>query len=84
MVHELTYALISLNALSNDQKLRLENYYQTARRTVPWASTFALADIKEYLASAVSYSTTFLHHDSHFTLVIYLKIKRLKAFIFTL
>lgn len=54
LVHELAYSVVSLNALSEQQRRRLEYYYEGAKNTVPWSQTFALADIKEYFASGVS------------------------------
>jgi hypothetical protein len=43
-----------MNALPSETKLRIEYYYQRAKNTVPWANTFAMVDLKEYFASAVS------------------------------
>lgn len=42
-----------MNALNTQTKRRLEHYYSSAKNSVPWAQTFALADLKEYFASAV-------------------------------
>lgn len=56
LIHELAYSLLTMNALNAQTKQRLQAYYARAQRTVPWSDTFAMADVKEYFASAVTYT----------------------------
>lgn len=53
MVHQLSYGLLTLEVFDSKTMLDLKNAYHRALETVPWKNTFALIDIKEYLASAV-------------------------------
>lgn len=55
MVHELSYALLSLDVLNQEIKSNLNTAYKQAQSTVPWRNSFALIDVKEYLASGVCY-----------------------------
>ncbi|CAF0996396.1 unnamed protein product [Brachionus calyciflorus] len=53
IVHELSYALMSLDVLNSDLKTYLNGAYQQAHQNVPWKNSFSLVDIKEYLASGI-------------------------------
>jgi hypothetical protein len=55
LLHQLSYALISLNGIDSTLKMRLFDLYDEAKRaSATWSTKFGLIDPKEYLASAVS------------------------------
>ena len=55
LLHQLAYALLTLDALDTNLKVKLDNAYERAKLGgVPWANSFSLLDRKEYLASGVS------------------------------
>lgn len=53
MIHQLSYGLLTIEALDTKMISDLKAAYQRAIKIVPWKNSFALVDIKEYLASAV-------------------------------
>ena len=53
MIHQLSYALVTLDALDSDQKRKSNDYYEYAKTVVPWESSFYMIDRKEYLATAI-------------------------------
>ena len=55
MFHELSYSAVSMSALDASKLLKLNSLYERAVKVVPWKQTFALLDVKEYFASAVSF-----------------------------
>ena len=59
MVHELSYALLTLDVLNHDLKSSLNAAFSLAQSTVPWKNSFAFVDIKEYLASGVCFIKIF-------------------------
>lgn len=61
LVHQLAYSLVTLNALDVSTRRRLDYYFTGAKNTVAWANTFALADIKEYLATGVCFFFSLLN-----------------------
>ena len=54
LLHQLSYALITLNALDSNRTAQLNSFYEAARSVSSfYYVNFRLADIKEYLASSV-------------------------------
>jgi hypothetical protein len=54
LIHQLSYALVSLDLLNPDMKTKLSEAYEKAKSSFSASSLFSMADKKEYLASAVS------------------------------
>jgi hypothetical protein len=53
LIHQLSYALVTLDALDSDLKRKLNDYYEYAKSVVPWESSFYMVDRKEYLATVI-------------------------------
>jgi len=53
LFHQITYSLVSIEALDKTLAWKLNSLYEKAKESVPWRGTFALVDAKEYLASAI-------------------------------
>jgi hypothetical protein len=56
LVHQLSYSLQTLDALSRGTTQRINIFYERAKYLVPWKDSFSLIDSKEYLANAVNFN----------------------------
>lgn len=67
LLHQLSYGLVTLDALNSNQRAKLEDFYEHAKENAPKNSPlpFHLIDRKEYLASAIDvYLNVFSKHGS--------------------
>jgi hypothetical protein len=69
LIHQLSYALVSLDLLTAGMKRKLADAYMGAKRSLGAQNLFSLVDQKEYLASGVIITfpfTLYLKNNIHF------------------